>query len=62
LADGRVRRIKTHNATVQWDGTPLTITVDEAPTEPLLGTELLWGYELRIRYAIDGHVEIEAIS
>jgi clan AA aspartic protease len=61
LADGRVRRIETYNATVQWDGTPQAITVDEAPTEPLLGTELLWGYELRIRYVAGGGVEIEAV-
>jgi clan AA aspartic protease len=62
LADGRVRRIATYDATVRWDGTPRTITVDEAPTEPLLGTEMLWGYELRVRYTAGGGVEIEAGS
>ena len=60
LADGRVQRAALHEASVLWDGSFRTINVEEAPTDPLLGTEMLWGYELRIRYVAGGRVEIEA--
>lgn len=61
LADGRVELIRTYDATLWWEGTPRAITVDEAPIDPLLGTALLWGYDLRIRYAEGGRIEIEAV-
>ncbi len=61
LADGRVQITRLFKAVVLWDDEPRQVIVDEAPTEPLLGTELLKGHELRIHYTEGGRVEIEAM-
>ena len=47
--------------TVLWDGNPITIEVDAAEVEPLVGMELLAGHDLHIRIVPDGEVTIRAV-
>jgi clan AA aspartic protease len=61
LADGTVVQFDLYVATVVWDGVVRPILVQAIGTTPLLGMELLIGYDLRIRVAVGGLVEIEAI-
>jgi hypothetical protein len=48
-------------ATVIWDGKPRRILVQSIDTTPLIGMELLFGYDLRVRVVTGGSVQIEAI-
>jgi clan AA aspartic protease len=61
LGDGSEVLFDTHEAEIVWDGHPRTIAVDSADTTPLLGTSLLDGYELTIRFVDGGEVLIEAL-
>ena len=49
LADGAETTFDVYEATVMWDDRRRRIEVDEANTAPLLGMELMDGYELKIR-------------
>jgi clan AA aspartic protease len=62
LGDGSETFFDTHEAEIVWDGHPRAIAVDSADTEPLLGTALLDGCELTIRFVDDGEVFIEAMN
>lgn len=53
LADGSQTLFDVYEASVIWDGRLVTIPVDEADSEPLVGMSLMDGYELTIQ-AIDG--------
>ncbi len=53
LADGSEIVFDIYKATVIWDGQLLTIAVDEADSEPLIGMSLMYGYELTVQ-AVDG--------
>ena len=55
LADGRESIFDIYEATVVWDGEFLTVPIDEAECEPLVGMSLMEGYELQIQ-VIDGGV------
>ncbi len=46
LADGSRTLFDVYNATIIWDGHPLTIPVDAVDEEPLLGMSLMYDYEL----------------
>ena len=46
LADGSQTLFDVYEATVLWDDQLITISVDEAASEPLLGMALMYGYEL----------------
>lgn len=46
LADGSVILTNVYEATVQWDGQAITLPVDEADADPLVGMSLMYGYEL----------------
>jgi clan AA aspartic protease len=61
LADGSTQILNSHNATVIWDGQPRVIEVDAIDTLPLVGTALLQGHELRVKFVIGGTVTIEAL-
>jgi len=61
LADGSLQVINFYEATVIWDGQPRTVDVDEIDAPPLVGTALLRGYELRVKFVVGGPVAIEAI-
>jgi clan AA aspartic protease len=49
LADGSLQVFDVYSATVLWDGRPRLVEVDVVPAQPLLGTGLLNGYELRLQ-------------
>ena len=61
LADGSVQQFDIYAATVIWDGMPRPILIQAIDTAPLLGMALLGGYDLRVRVAVGGSVQIEAI-
>jgi clan AA aspartic protease len=61
LADGSIQVINFYEATVIWDGQPRTAEVDEIDASPLLGTGLLQGHELRVKFVVGGSVSIEAL-
>jgi clan AA aspartic protease len=46
LADGSTILTNICEATVEWDGQQITLPVDEADVEPLVGMSLMYGYEL----------------
>jgi clan AA aspartic protease len=46
LADGSQTFFDVFEATVLWDGQLVTVSVDEAASEPLVGMSLMYGYEL----------------
>jgi clan AA aspartic protease len=59
LADGSVQVIDTYGATAIWDGQPRPIEVDQTDGHPLVGMQMLFGYQLRIDVVDGGTVEIE---
>ncbi len=61
LADGSKTSADLYELTVLWDGQPLTIEVDAAETEPLIGMALLAGHDLQMRVVPDGEVTITPI-
>ena len=61
LGDGRVVTMPTFEALVRFGETTRRFSVEQAPTEPLVGTELLWGYGLRVDSEPGGRVEMEAL-
>lgn len=46
LADGSNILTNVYEATVLWDGQPITLPVDEADADPLVGMSLMYGYAL----------------
>ena len=62
LADGSEVSFDTYEATVQWEGQPRSIEVDEADTTPLVGMLMLDGHELSIQVRDGGGVRIEATT
>lgn len=61
LANGTTEQFDVYAATVLWDRVPRLILVQAIDTAPLLGMALLIGYDLRVRVAVGGLVQIEAI-
>jgi clan AA aspartic protease len=61
LANGAVEQFDVYGATVLWEGIARPILVQAIDTAPLLGMALLIGYDLRVRVAVGGPVQIEAI-
>ena len=61
LADGSEIVADLFELTVVWNGQPLTIEVDAAETEPLVGMALLAGHDLQMRVVPDGDVTITPI-
>ncbi|MFN7380016.1 MAG: clan AA aspartic protease [Pseudanabaena sp.] len=59
LGDGSEVTFEVYAETVSWDGQYRNIPVNEAETDPLVGTSLLYGYDLRIRAIAGGKVTIE---
>ena len=48
LADGSQTFFDVYEATILWDNQPITVSVDEAASEPLIGMSLMYGYELLV--------------
>lgn len=59
LADGSDISFDIHGAEIVWDGQARQIAVGVADTTPLVGTSLLDGYELTVRFVDGGDVFIE---
>ena len=61
VADGSMANFPVHAATILWDGKPRPILVEMAEIVPLVGMQLLAGFDLRARIRPGGAVEIEPI-
>src|SRR5438128_2473380 len=55
LADGSQALFDVYDATVVWDGQPITIPVDVIDADPLVGMSLMYGYEL-VMPILDGAI------
>ena len=62
LADGSTCLFDVYEAKVLWDRRMLRVLVSEADTDPLVGMELLIGYELNIKVKKRGKVTIKRLS
>ena len=58
LADGSECVFDVYEAVVVWDGQLLTIPVDEAESDPLIGMSLMEGYELTVEAIKGGSVRL----
>jgi predicted aspartyl protease len=47
-----------YEAVVIWDGQRVTIPIDEAQSDPLIGMSLMEGYELTIQAIENGDVKL----
>jgi clan AA aspartic protease len=61
LADGSVQTTDVYDAILMWDDNPTQIRVQAVETNPLLGTRLLAGHELKVQFRPGGAVTIERI-
>ena len=62
LADGSECLFNVYEAIVIWDGNPLTIPIDEADSDPLIGMSLMEGYQLTVQVFEEGLVELSKIN
>ena len=62
LGDGTSCIFDVCIATVIWDGQYRKVDIDESETVPLIGMQLLRGYDLRVRIIEGGTVVIEAFQ
>lgn len=62
LGDGSECIFNVYEAVVVWDDTLLTIPVDEADAEPLVGMSLMEGYQLTMQVFEGGQVELRKIT
>lgn len=58
LGDGSECVFNIYEAVVLWDGVDLTIPIDEANSEPLVGMSLMEGYQLMVQVFEGGNVEL----
>lgn len=58
LGDGSECVFNVYEAVVAWDELLITIPVDEADSEPLVGMSLMEGYQLTMQIVEGGHVEL----
>jgi clan AA aspartic protease len=61
LANGQYHAFDNYAATILWDGKPLNTMIQAIDNVPLLGTALLTGHELRVRFVDGGNAEIELV-
>jgi clan AA aspartic protease len=62
LGDGSECVFNVYEAVVIWDDTLLTIPVDEADAEPLVGMSLMEGYQLMMQVFEGGLVELGKVN
>jgi clan AA aspartic protease len=62
LGDGSECVFNVYEAVVVWDSTLLTIPVDEAEAEPLVGMSLMEDYQLTIQVFEGGQVELRKVG
>lgn len=62
LGDGSECVFNVYEAVLVWDGNFLTIPIDEADSEPLVGMSLMEGYQLMVQVFEGGQVELNKIA
>lgn len=62
LGDGSECIFNIYEAILVWDGELLTIPVDEADSEPLVGMSLMNGYQLVVQVFPGGMVELSKVT
>ena len=62
LGDGSECIFNVYEALLVWDGDLLTIPIDEANSEPLVGMSLMEGYQLMVQVVEDGRVELSKVD
>jgi clan AA aspartic protease len=62
LGDGSECVFNVYEAVIVWDGDLLTIPVDEADSEPLVGMSLMEGYQLTVQVFEGGSVELSKVN
>lgn len=62
LGDGTECVFDVYEAVLVWDGNMLTIPIDEADSEPLVGMSLMEGYQLMVQVFEGGSVELSKIA
>ncbi len=62
LADGSVTACNIYQGFFVWNRRRCSIDIDEAETEPLIGTELLKGFEMNARFRPGGKVTIKPLQ
>ncbi len=62
LGDGTECVFDVYEAVLVWDGNMLTIPIDEADSEPLVGMSLMEGYQLTVQVFEGGHVELSKVN
>jgi clan AA aspartic protease len=62
LGDGTFCTFEVYIGQVIWNGEYREIYINESETVPLIGMQLLRGYELRIQTIEGGTVTVEALS
>ena len=61
LADGSVCLFHVYVAQVVWDGIERRVLVDEADADPIVGMNLMNGYELKMEIRTGGKVSIKRL-
>jgi clan AA aspartic protease len=62
LGDGTECVFDVYEAVLVWDGNMLTIPIDEADSEPLVGMSLMEGYQLTVQVFEGGDVELSKVG
>ncbi|NJL83767.1 MAG: clan AA aspartic protease [Chloroflexaceae bacterium] len=62
LGDGSECVFNVYEAVVVWDDVLLTVPVDEADSEPLVGMSLMEGYQLTRQIFEGGQVELRQVT
>lgn len=62
LGDGSECVFNVYEGVVFWNETLLTIPVDEADSEPLVGMSLMEGYQLTIQIFEGGRIELHKVN
>jgi len=61
LADGSESIFDIYEGTVVWNGQMQRTPIDEADSAPLIGMQMLAGYELNIEVVTDGQVTVKLL-
>src|SRR5436190_16276454 len=62
LADGSISVFDTFDAAVVWDNTVFPVYIDQSECDPLVGMELMQGYELKVQVREEGKVTLKRLS
>ncbi len=62
LGDGSECVFNVYEAVIIWDGVYLTIPIEEADSEPLMGMSLMENYQLIVQVFEGGFVELRKIN